>query len=113
MAKSKLFSNMYFALAIVGLCATWYYNLQYFAQGGTEAFSLYLKNALANLVTTGITVDIYFSAFIFSAWALRESARIHLKNPFIYIILSFSVGLAFALPLFLAFRELKMMQNNQ
>jgi hypothetical protein len=105
---SKSFSSLYFALSIFGLCATWYYIIQYFVQGGTAAFAMYLQSALVNLVTTGITVDVYFSAFVFSIWVLRESTRVGLQRPFVYIALCFAVGLAFALPLFLAFRELKM-----
>jgi Terpene cyclase DEP1 len=109
---SKSFSSIYFTLSIFGLCATWYYNIQYFAQGGAAAFSTYLQSALVNLVTTGITVDVYFSAFVFSIWVFRESARVGLQRPFVYIALCFGLGLAFALPLFLAFRELKVMQSN-
>jgi Terpene cyclase DEP1 len=112
-STSKSFSTIYFILAIFGLCATWYYNIQYFAQGGAAALSTYLQSALVNLVTTGITVDVYFSAFVFSIWVLRESTRVGLQRPFVYILLCFAVGLAFALPLFLAFRELKLMRDNQ
>jgi hypothetical protein len=107
---SKSFSTIYFMLAIFGLCATWYYNIQYFAQGGPDAFSTYLQSALVNLVTTGITVDVYFSAFVFSIWVFRESTRVGLQKPFVYVILCFTVGLAFALPLYLGVRELKMNQ---
>jgi hypothetical protein len=110
---SKSFSSIYFTLSIFGLCATWYYNIQYFTQVGAAAFSTYLQSALVNLVTTGITVDVYFSAFVFSIWVFRESTRVGLQRPFVYIVLCFAVGLAFALPLFLAVRELKLTQNNQ
>jgi Terpene cyclase DEP1 len=112
-STAKSFSTMYFVLAIFGLCATWYYNIQYFAQGDAAAFSTYLQSALVNLVTTGITVDVYFSACVFSIWVLRESTRVGLQRFFVYIALCFGIGLAFALPLFLAFREIKMMQDNQ
>lgn len=103
--KSATWRNLYFCLAVFGLVATWFYNLQYFAGASTYAFTPYLQSALVNAVTTAITIDIYICALVFSIWAWRESNRIGMSNSWLYIVLAFGVGLAFAFPLFLAFRE--------
>jgi uncharacterized membrane protein len=100
-----MWRKVYLGLATLGLCATWFYNLQYFASASSFAFSLYLQNALVNSVTTAITIDIYICAGIFSVWAWREAGSLGMKNVWVYVVLAFGIGLAFAFPLFLATRE--------
>lgn len=96
----------YFILAVVGLCITWYYNILYFAGGGSVAPNRFFGSAFANNLTTAITIDIYFSALAFSVWVWFEAKTNRLKWPIIYIALCFGIGLAVALPFFLGVREL-------
>ncbi len=105
MTNTKLFSTIYFALAILGLVATWVFNLQYFIASQDIAFSTYLRTLLVNPATTAVTIDIYVCAVVFSIWVFREAKRVGMKWPFAYVLLSFGIGLGFALPLFLGFRE--------
>jgi hypothetical protein len=112
MSKSKLLIAVYFFLSILGLIATWYYNIQYFIGSDSIEFIPYLQSATVNPATTAITIDIYFSALVFSIWAFLESKRVGVKWPMVYVLLCFGVGLAFALPLFLAFREREIARSN-
>ncbi|WP_020592168.1 DUF2834 domain-containing protein [Kiloniella laminariae] len=105
--KSKPLVFIYFTLSILGLLATWYYNFQYFSTSDSLNFGPYLKALLANSATTAVTIDIYFTAVVFSLWVLVESKRAGMKWAYIYILLCFGVGIAFSFPLFLAFREKK------
>lgn len=82
----------------------------YFVGSGNIEFGPHLQSATVNPAATAITVDIYFSVLVFSPWAFRESKRIGVKWPAAYAVLSFGVGLAFAFPLFLAFRERAIMR---
>ena len=103
--RTSTLSTVYFTCAIAGLVATWYFNWQYIAGGGGFLPSQFFGTAFANVLTTAITIDVYFAAFVFSIWVIAESKRNGVKWPWLYVALCFSVGLAFAFPLYLAFKE--------
>ncbi|HOY70529.1 MAG TPA: DUF2834 domain-containing protein [Methylotenera sp.] len=105
MSKKSALPTLYYVLAVVGLLATWYYNVQYFMNGGGLGPSEFFGAAFANPLTTSITIDVYFTAFVFSVWVLNDSKRIAIKLPWLYVVLCFCVGLAISLPLYLAARE--------
>lgn len=102
--RSPLFLP-YAALAVLGLVATWYFNLQYFATGGSVAPAPFLAAATANALTTAITIDVYIAAAVFSVWIISERRQASAPHPLPYVILCFALGLAFAFPLYLAVRE--------
>ena len=95
----------YYALAAVGLLATWYFNLQFFREGGSIAPTSFLGSAFANPLTTAITVDVYWSALVFSIWAIASRHQRGAPKPWLYIVLCFGVALAFAFPLYLGRRH--------
>lgn len=59
----------------------------------------------ANPLTTAITIDVYWSAVVFSAWAIAERRRATSPSPWLCIALCFAIGLAFAFPLYLGRRQ--------
>jgi hypothetical protein len=101
---SKLPERVYFALAIVGLALTWYFNFLFFSGGGSIAPDSFLPSAFANPLTTSITLDVYWSALVFSIWIVAERNAPLAPAPWIFIVLCFGIGLAFALPLYLGRR---------
>ncbi|MBB6092917.1 hypothetical protein HNQ60_001795 [Povalibacter uvarum] len=98
---SKLPERVYFALAIVGLGLTWYFNFLFFAGGGSIAPDSFLPSAFANPLTASITLDVYWSALVFSIWIVTERSAPLAPAPWIFVVLCFGIGLAFALPLYL------------
>ncbi len=104
--SSSRFAVVYFVLAAFGLVATWVFNIQYFIASGDISFTTYLRTLLVNPATTAVTIDIYACALVFSIWVFREAKRLEMKLPSAYVLLSFGLGLGFALPLFLGFREI-------
>ncbi|UUX94229.1 DUF2834 domain-containing protein [Aquabacterium sp. J223] len=101
----KLLERAYFILAIVGLLFTWYFNIQFFLGGGNVAPSSFFSSAFANPLTTAITLDVYCSALVFSVWAIADQKESFAPRPWIYVLLCFAVGLAFAFPLYLGRRR--------
>lgn len=90
-------------LALAGLVLPWWFNLQYFAAGGSVAPGAFFGAAFANALTTAITLDVYIAALAFSAGVVldREAgARRWWALP-----LTFGVGLSFALPGYLWWRS--------
>ncbi|HEY9095405.1 MAG TPA: DUF2834 domain-containing protein [Hydrogenophaga sp.] len=64
--------------------------------------SVFWPDAFANALTGAITLDVYLAALAFSVWVLCER---RLPRPWLYVLMCFGVGLAFALPLYLARRQ--------
>jgi hypothetical protein len=97
-------ATLYYTLAPVGLLATWYFNIQFFLGGGSVAPDSFFGAAFANALTTAITVDVYWTAIVFSVWVVLERGRTGSPSPWLYIVLSFALGIAFAFPLYLGRR---------
>ena len=91
----------FYGLAGLGLIVPWVFNWRYFSQGGSLSPSVFWPDAFANALTGSITFDVYLSALVFSVWVLCER---RLPRPWPYVLMCFGVGLAFALPLYLARR---------
>lgn len=90
------------ALAGIGLVLPWWFNLRYFAGGGSVAPEVFFGAAFANALTTAITVDVYLAAVAFSvAVALDRGAG---PRRWWALPLTFFVGLSFALPGYLWWR---------
>ena len=90
------------ALSSLGLVLPWIWNLRWFLDGGSVAPQVFWPAAMANALTTAITLDVYLAAASFSAWVLWERG---VRRPLLVVLACFGLGLAFALPLYLALRR--------
>ncbi len=95
---------VYYALALLSLVATWFYNAQYIMNGGGLGPSEFFGAAFANPLTTAITLDVYLAAAVFSIWVVNDAKHAQVKWPWLYVVLCFAAGLAIAFPLYLARR---------
>lgn len=94
-----------FFLALLGLTVPWYFNIAFLLGGGSFAPSPFVAAVSANKLTAGITWDVYLSAAAFSVWLLNDARSASVRRPWLYVVLTFGVGLSFALPLYLALRK--------
>ncbi|WKZ49328.1 MAG: DUF2834 domain-containing protein [Anaerolineales bacterium] len=99
--------NLYLALAVLGLLAPYYFLFQFLGANGFN-ISLLTDQLFANEISTFFAVDLILSVIVFWVWMSAEARRLQMKNTWAYILASLTVGLSFALPLFLYFRERKM-----
>lgn len=93
--------NIYLALTILGLIAPYYFFLQvrgFDLQELGEQFS-------ADKFLSGLAVDLLVSVIVFWFFMVTEAKKLNMKNIWVYFVAIFLVGLSFALPLFLHFRE--------
>jgi hypothetical protein len=97
--------HLYFALAILGICYTWYYNIQYFQTAEDPTFVNFFKDAQANFAGKSFGADLTVVVFTFFAFMIPESLRLKIKYWWILIPLTFLIAIAFAFPLFLYMRE--------
>lgn len=95
----------YFLLAIMGLIGTWYFNLQFFDQ---ESELSYLEAWFANPASSSAAVDIIVVAIMGSVFMAVEGWRLRMWWSWFLIPLSFAIALAFTFPLFLALREIRL-----
>lgn len=99
--------NVYLILAIIGFIAPYYFFLQLPAE---DAFNLplLLQPLSANNFMRGLAMDLTISVLAFWFFMFAEAGRLQMKNPWLYLLATLLVGLSFAIPLFLYFRERKL-----
>jgi hypothetical protein len=66
---------------------------------------LLLQPFFANNFMKGAAMDLTVSVIVFWIYVFMEANRLQMKNPWLYLLATLLVGLSFALPLFLYFRE--------
>ena len=98
-------AHLYLLLAALGLLLPWGFHLKYLSGGGSFAPGPFLAAVTANPLVAGITIDVYLAAVVASVWMVRDARRRGLRHAWVWVVLCFAVGLAFAWPLYLARRE--------
>ena len=96
--------NVFLLLAIIGFIVPYYFFLQLPAEDGFN-LPLLIQPFFANNFMRGTAMDLTISVIVFWVYAFLEASRLQMKNPWIYVLATLLVGLSFALPLFLYFRE--------
>ncbi len=108
MRRARVLAGVYFALALVGLVLTWYFNLTY--TGGD-----YLGDWFANAASSSAAVDLLVIVAVAIVLYLTEGRRIGWPWWWLVLLipLSIVVAVSFALPLFLGVRELHLARRNR
>ena len=95
----------YAVMALVGLCATWYFNLQAMQLDPNFSFASFIRDNYVNPSSASIANDIAVILVVFCFWSFVEARPLSIKHWWAYPILSIFIALAFAYPLFLLMRE--------
>jgi hypothetical protein len=92
----------YLALALVGAGGTWYFNIAS-ARAGED----YLGAWFASAASSSAAVDLLVVAVAACAFMLLEARRLRMSpwGAAVLVVLSFVVAIAFAFPVFLAWRQ--------
>jgi hypothetical protein len=96
--------NAFLVLAILGFVAPYYFFLQLPVENGFDLPAL-MQPLFANNFMRGLAMDLTVSVIVFWVYVFIESNNLQMKNPWVYLLATLLVGLSFALPLFLYFRE--------
>ena len=99
--------NLYLLLAVIGFLAPYYFFIQLSPQQGFDISAL-LQPLFANHFMKGLAMDLTVSVIVFWFFMFAEADRLQMKNPWLYLLATLLVGMSFALPLFLYFRERKL-----
>lgn len=96
--------NIFLFLAIVGFIAPYYFFLQARDFDLNAVFQLFA----ASPILSGTAMDLLISVIVFWFFMFTEANKLGMKNSWLYFVATMLVGLSFALPLFLYFRERKL-----
>ncbi|OUE22975.1 hypothetical protein BFL36_08315 [Clavibacter michiganensis] len=108
MSRPRILPVAYFALAAVGLVATWWFNLRY---RGDD----YVADWFANPASSSAAVDIIVVFAVTVPFYVVEGRRVGLPTWFTVLLVPVSLvgAVAFALPLFLGVRELRLTRRRR
>ena len=101
---------IYAVLAVVGLVATWTFNLRFMLAGGTSLWD-FIQAAYANAAAASLTNDVSVTAVAFMVWSFVESRRLGMAHWWRWPVLTCGIALAFAFPLFLLLRDRALQQQ--
>lgn len=96
--------NIFLVLAIIGLIAPYYFFLQMRGFDLNTVFDLFASSP----ILSGTAMDLLISVIVFWVFMFTEAKKLEMKNSWVYLLATLSVGLSFSLPLFLYFRERKL-----
>src|SRR5688500_12908975 len=99
--------NIFLALALVGLLIPYYFFFEFLSENGFN-IALLVGQLFANNISAFFAVDLIISIIVFWFYMFAEANKLQMKNWWLYLLASLAVGLSFALPLFLYFRECKL-----
>jgi hypothetical protein len=99
--------NIYLVLALIGLIAPYLFFFKFLGTNGLD-MALLIQQLFANNISTFFAVDLIISFIVFWIYMVSEASKLQMRNWWLYILASLAVGLSFALPLFLYFRERKL-----
>ena len=104
------FKYIYLLLSILGICWTWYFNIQFYVTEENTSILNYIAQTKTTFPARSFSADLMVVVFTFFAWCIPEAKKLKMKYWWVFIPLTFLVAIAFAFPLFLYFRELKIEQ---
>ena len=96
--------TIFLVLTIIGFIAPYYFFLQ------VREFDLnaLFQQFIASKMLSGIAMDLLVSVIVFWFFLFTEAKKLNMRNAWVYPLATLLVGLSFALPLFLYFRERKL-----
>lgn len=103
----------YVLIGTVGAVLTARFNAQWSATRGGFDLVDYVRDGFANPASTSFTVDLLIAAIAGVLFMAVEGARLRLRSTIPLIIATFVIAFAFAFPVFLAVREVRMAGARQ
>lgn len=96
--------QLYLVLAVIGLVVPYYFFVTFLRVHGLDG-KAFVAELFGSPISTFFAVDLLLSCVVFVRFLGQETARHSMGHSWIYIVALCTVGLSFALPLFLYARE--------
>lgn len=98
-------SHIFLLISIIGICYTWFYNIQYFMNYENASLVHFFELAQSNFAGKSFGADLTVVVLTFFVFMIPESIRLKIKYWWVLIPLTFLIAIAFTFPLFLYMRE--------
>jgi len=105
--------HIYLLLAIIGICVTWYYNIQWMQTTGSTSLIDFFAQTGPNFPSKSIMADLSSVVVTFFIWYIPDALRLKIKYWWILIPLTFLIAIAFTFPLYLYLRERKLRMEKE
>lgn len=105
--------HLYLLLSVLGICYTWYYNIQWLQTAENPSFINFMNDVQQNFAGKSFGADLTVVVFTFFAFMIPESLRLKIKYWWLLIPFTFLIAIAFTFPLFLYMRENKIAKVNE
>jgi len=96
---------IYGLMALVGLCVTWYFNIQAFTADPNYSFATFVSENYVNPSSASAFNDLIVVLIVFFFWSFLEAEKLGMKHWWVYVPLTILVAIAFSFPFFLLMRE--------
>ncbi len=97
--------HLYLLLAVIGICYTWYYNIQFYQTATDTSITNFIAQTTTTFPAQSIAADLTVVVLTFFVWMIAESLRLKISYWWVLIPLTFLVAIAFTFPLFLYMRS--------
>jgi len=104
MSENSGRERLYLAFAVLGFFVPLTLFGVYFADNGLDIGQM-LDDAVANTVALAVLCDITIASLVFWSWAMEEGPRLGIRRWWLVIPATAFIGLCFAFPLFMFWRE--------
>ena len=95
--------HIYLILAIIGFIAPYYFFISFLMAHGLDG-QAFLQQLFGTRISTFFAVDLLLSCLVFVRFLRQEARRYTIARWWLYLLALVTVGLSFALPLFLYVR---------
>ena len=95
---------VYIILSIFGFVLPYSQFIPFVANNGLD-FPLFESQLFANQISSTFALDLFVSSVVFWLFLFKEGRRLQMKLLWLYVVLNLTIGLSFALPLFLGMRS--------
>lgn len=103
--------RLYIIGAVLGFVLPYAYFISFLFEHGFD-LGLFVEQMFANPIASFFAVDVIVSSLVLWIFVFSEGRRLGMKNIWVYVLCNLTAGVSFALPLFLYFREEKLIKST-
>jgi hypothetical protein len=98
-------SYIFLFISIIGICYTWFYNIQYFMSYEDASLFHFFELAQSNFAGKSFGADLSVVVLTFFVWFIPDARKLKIKAWWVIIPLTFLIAVAFSFPFYLYLRE--------
>ena len=98
-------SHIFLLISFIGICYTWFYNIQYFMSYEEASLVHFFELAQSNFAGKSFGADLSVVVLTFFVWFIPDARKLKIKAWWVIIPLTFLIAVAFSFPFYLYLRE--------